>query len=465
MKISNIRLGFACNSSSVHSVVVYKSKKNKPQDALCDESEFGWAPFVASSTKAKRRYLRTLLIGRLYKMPDTAVKVADSLFGMDNSNSPYIDHQSIPLLPRKYGSADLDYAFLEEFTNFVLREDVAIHGGNDNGDDEGNDVYPLTSNVEWFKQLPHEAKDDEWVCRKEGDWWLLFNTRSGNKVTLSFKDEPVPRHASEVPELIDLKITEVCPFGCPICYQGSTHQGHHAEGISDWLYVFQRAGVFEVALGGGEPTVHPEFKDILESTERDLQINFSTRNLDWVLYNADLIKKSHAYFAFSIGGNSIGEKAIQQIKKAELNFSVQYVMTTMPDIYFEDLIKLCRKNNIPLTLLGYKNVGRGAIAPKLRDTDIAKQLSNDWIEIIKDKGYFIGIDTALAQKVPVGTFPEHMLRRTEGTHSMYIDAVTNRAGVSSYTEQPFIDVTPQTFIKVFHTLHRDFNIYTEVANE
>jgi hypothetical protein len=156
---------------------------------------------------------------------------------------------------------------------------------------------------------------------------------------------------------------------------------------------------------------------------------------------------------------------MQQIKKAELNFSVQYVMTTMPDVYFEDLIKFCQKNNIPLTLLGYKNVGRGATAPKLRLVDIAKQLSDDWIEIIKDKGYFIGIDTALAQKVPVGTFPEYMLRRTEGTHSMYIDAVTNRAGVSSYTEQPFMDVTPQTFIEVFHTLHRDFNIFTEVAHE
>lgn len=445
--------------------MVYKNEKDKPQDALCEESEFGWAPFVASSTKAKRRYLRTLLIERLHKIPDTAIKVANSLFGMDTSEGPYIDHQSIPLLPRKYGSADLDYAFLEELTGFILREDVAIHGGNDNGNDEGNNVYPPRGNVEWFKQLPHEAKDDEWVCRKEGDWWLLFNTYSGAKVTLSFEDDPTPRRTSEVPELIDLKITEVCPFGCPYCYQSSTHQGHHADGVGSWLYAFQKAGVFEVAIGGGEPTTHPEFKDILESTERDLQINFSTRNLDWILYNADLIKRTRAYFAFSVGGNSIGEKAIQQIKKAELNFSVQYVMTTMPDRHFEDLIKFCQKSDIPLILLGYKNTGRGATAPKLRDTDIAKQLSDDWIEIIKDEGHFIGIDTALAQKVPIGTFPEYMLRRTEGTHSMYIDAVTNRAGVSSYTEQPFVDVTPKSFIEAFHTLHRDFNIYTEVINE
>jgi len=461
MKISNIRLGFACNSSSVHSVVVYKNEE-KPQDALCEESEFGWAPFVASSTEAKRRYLRTLLVNRLREMPDTALRVADSLFGTDPTEGPYIDHQSIPLLPRKYGSADLDYAFLKEFMDFILRGDVAIHGGNDNGD-----ASPPESNAEWFKQLPRETQENEWVCKKEGDWWILFHTRSGDKVTLSFKDNPNPRRVSEVPELIDLKITEVCPFGCKFCYQNSTHQGHHADNILDWLYVFRKAGVFEVAIGGGEPTVHPEFKDILGSIRRDLQINFSTRNLDWVLYNADLIKESHAYFAFSVGGESISlnENAIVQIKKADLNFSVQYVMKTMCDEYFIDLVEFCTEEDIPLTLLGYKNIGRGATALKLKGTVITNQLSDSWIQIVKDKGYFIGIDTALAQSVPIGTFPENMLRRTEGTHSMFIDAVTNRAGVSSYTEQPFVDVTPQSFIEVFHTLHREFNLFTEVVND
>jgi hypothetical protein len=42
MKIDNLRYGFACNSSSTHSVVLYSKKDAKGfSDDLCEDGEFG----------------------------------------------------------------------------------------------------------------------------------------------------------------------------------------------------------------------------------------------------------------------------------------------------------------------------------------------------------------------------------------------------------------------------------------
>ena len=53
MKILNVREGFACNSSSTHSIV-FTSRRPKDNDV---ESGFNWNYFVASSQEAKMSWL------------------------------------------------------------------------------------------------------------------------------------------------------------------------------------------------------------------------------------------------------------------------------------------------------------------------------------------------------------------------------------------------------------------------
>jgi len=73
----------------------------------------------------------------------------------------------------------------------------------------------------------------------------------------------------ENPEFWDVKITNVCDGGCPYCYQDSSmnekHPLHMPEKIMDFFGPIPvKKRPFQVAIGGGEPTMHPEFVHILE---------------------------------------------------------------------------------------------------------------------------------------------------------------------------------------------------------
>ncbi len=65
-----------------------------------------------------------------------------------------------------------------------------------------------------------------------------------------------------------LDITRACNLACGHCYNGSGPHGQHG-GMEreDWLNVLDQAavaGVRQVQLIGGEPTMHPDFADLVE---------------------------------------------------------------------------------------------------------------------------------------------------------------------------------------------------------
>src|SRR6185503_11282388 len=153
----------------------------------------------------------------------------------------------------------------------LMRPGVVVLGGNDNEEDcahfDLNDHYcgyghhffkdhPDIAPLKWGAELREEGRDGL-VCRSDGAWWTLFRRDSGAKVRMTFVDDAQPYVRSSAPELVDVKITDYCPFGCPFCYQGSTHQGLHAddEVLGALIRQLGELRVFEMAIGGGEPTL------------------------------------------------------------------------------------------------------------------------------------------------------------------------------------------------------------------
>ena len=104
-----------------------------------------------------------------------------------------------------------------------------------------------------------------------------------NGKTLRFPIDPRKSVTTlEYPEFYDVKITNRCNGNCPYCYQSSTAEELHYEDIVDKAEEFFGAmsanqRPFQVAIGGGEPTMHPEFGAFCKKLkELGIDPNYST---------------------------------------------------------------------------------------------------------------------------------------------------------------------------------------------
>ena len=194
--------------------------------------------------------------------------------------------------------------FVRDLNEFLMRNDVHILGGNDNQEDAFAEYHE--DRVDW--DLDRYYVDDSPRSMKSGDWWTLYHPSSGGKVRFSFNDKAEGLVRSAGPELVDMKITDYCDAGCTFCYQDSTREGTHAdyERVTRYFDYMKELGVFEVALGGGEPTLHPRFIDILKySREVGIVPNFTTYRSPRVWGNAliDVVREYAGAFAISVSSS------------------------------------------------------------------------------------------------------------------------------------------------------------------
>lgn len=448
----NIRVGLACNSSSSHSILFLGNRQDKIET---DEySEFGWNYFTAADKKSKNNYLYSLINQAFYRLVPPSDK--DAFYGKffadmsEIDTSASVDHQSVVVLPSRLDGT-INTQFIEDFQKFLLQDKVVITGGNDN-DDESH--YLKGSEDSNLDKIPTDGDSSEWLARKDQkyDFWTLFNRSSGSKVRFSFNDLIATPNKASSPELVDIKITDYCPFACDFCYQDSTLQGQHAsmDNIRYIVEQLKKAEVFECAVGGGEPTLHPHFIQIVKLfKDNGIVFNFTTRNYNLFKHkDASSILDNCGAIAFSIGSSDDLKKIEAACMesthpKAKLHdyqssINLQYVMGTTDLKEFKNILLESAYKNLNITLLGYKTVGRG-------DSFIADNYDG-WIEVVREvqeqlkqenKYLYTSIDTALAAQykeelidmgVDIRTF-----HTTEGNFSLYIDAVNKTMAPSSYS--------------------------------
>lgn len=448
----NIRVGLACNSSSSHSILFLPTDRTKVHT---DEySDFNWNFFTAADKDSKNNYLYALIKNAFRQLvPPSDQESFYKKFFNDVSSIPQdisIDHQSVVTLP-SHLDGTINVKFIEDFQKFLLQDNVVIAGGNDNDEQNHELVGQEKANLDL---LPTEGNSAEWLARKDKklDFWTLFNRQNGSKIRFSFNDLTVAPTKASAPELVDIKLTDFCPFGCDFCYQDSTLQGQHAsmDTIRNIVEKLKEAEVFELAAGGGEVTLHPNFIEIVKLfKDNGIVFNFTTRN-----YN--LFKSPHAHtildnsgaIAFSIGSvddlKKVQSACIEakhpkaNLQQYQPSINIQYVMGTTDLKEFKNILLESAHKHLNITLLGYKTTGRG-------DSFIPDNYDG-WIEVFREvkeslhkKGVYLqtSIDTALAAQykdeleemgVNIKTF-----HTTEGNFSLYIDAVKNTMAPSSYS--------------------------------
>ena len=187
LKIINVRLGFANNSSSSHSMIIWSNGK-LPKESW-DKGDYGWEDFTLTSKEAKTDYLATAIYQQLLKSSTDeygAWLIVKELFNFsDEKEAPVgieggIDHQSTFCLPTEKDNVTLNTEFIKDFHKWLLSEKVIVLGGNDN-----SDGHPLSNGEELIFQ---RESANNFIARKDdlSGSWTLFNKENGAKIRFIF---------------------------------------------------------------------------------------------------------------------------------------------------------------------------------------------------------------------------------------------------------------------------------------
>ena len=488
IKIHNIRLGFATNSSSSHSIVMVDSGDITSDDYGGDQ-EFGSDDFLLSSKKAKLEYLGQVLNEsfRHFGIDDhSSAVLASDWTGTEIKEEGYVDHQSLISLPKDYEAFSdhkwISKEFFDKLKEKISGDKYVILGGSDGGFDRELDF--TYKDIDWYKSVTDYGKN--FVVKHDSvfDYYTLFNQYNGTKVRISFDDASITR--ASTPDLIDVKITNKCNSKCKYCYQNSNSSGKHAnmEDIEGFIRMASDLKVFELAIGGGEPTLHPEFINILaEIKDRGIIPSFSTRNIKFLIENSDKIID----YVGSVGISVNNSNEVKEILKNKEFSKLYYHDIGGGKIMFHhvlgltDLKDLCKMfglikkiaafnlwkgssgYSLPLLLLGYKNVGRGTKFSPL-NLDLVSLLKT-----VRKKLYFrrLGLDTLLVEqnKDRLKEISEPLFWTSdEGVFSYYFDLVDKKMASCSYDspDKTFKMNLNTDWFKDFYSLTPEERIIREI---
>lgn len=601
MKIHNVRAGFATNSSSSHSIVMIPRGYTVANDEHT-HLQYNWEQFTLSDRDSKTAYFAAQLYNSLsYQgLDDTSsAHIINTLlmtaYSVDDLKNSSVDHQSCWMGLRdaaRTGNNELIRAYYD----WIVRPDVVILGGNDNDE-------------------PQQPPDESWEpdeatafhnrftnFRRDGDTCIVFNSNTGTKLRFSPNYDAPDYTKSSLPELVDLKITDNCTYGCEFClipgtliaqphgtkrieqiragddvlvfniddgvlenadveevytreyhgivyvvtlddnsvitmtpehpvyvhghgwleaqklqanmnvttlgnmwpektnasmiqsivkeqydgmvynfatppqhnyfangllvhncYQGSTKAGKHAklEDIKRILDTLAAQGCFEIAFGGGEPTRHPHFAEILEYTHSlNMAPNFTTFGVDWIKKQKLMNVVYQCVRAIGVSVHNKDDlKKVEKIQNAihsmpnvdhgHTRVVAQHVVGTTDVIDLATLVEDCWENGYDLLLLGYKPIGFGANFTPHDTTglDTILKLRQEKRPHWNSRCSMLGVDTAFVQQFDpllkeVGV-PSVLKTSEEGKFSMYIDAVSLQQGPSSYMPDQMVPLDMQ----------------------
>lgn len=162
--------------------------------------------------------------------------------------------------------------------------------------------------------------------RHIGDYHFIADEKTG--FTLRWgktpKDNP---ESAPVPELADISISNHCSKGCSFCYRDSKPNNEFMS-LEDYCKVLdslnhpEYGNVFQVAIGGGEPLEHPNFREIIETTcNHSIVPNFTT--------NGTLLDESICHFlADKVGAVAISTASLSEFDSSKVDMLVRFGIKT-----------------------------------------------------------------------------------------------------------------------------------------
>ena len=276
---------------------------------------------------------------------------------------------------------------------------------------------------------------------------ILGKYKNGNYTVTIFDDGTKVRSnnldffEAKYPESMDLKITNKC-YGngnglCPMCHECSSPDGKHGD-ILNLPFLDTLLPYTEIAIGGGNPLLHPDLVQFLKGLKARKLIANMTVNQWTFMQSLDYLKSlidEKLIYGVGVSLTDPNDKFIEAVK--EFPNAVIHVINGITSR--EHMQKLAN-NELKLLILGYKEFGRGneLYADSGAEINILKHEMYDALPDIVNDGWFkcISFDNLAIKQLD----PKRLMSDSEwasfymgddGKFTLYVDGVNREYAMSS----------------------------------
>ena len=191
-----------------------------------------------------------------------------------------------------------------------------------------------------------------WVQYKNGNYDVCIDLDTGTKIRKNDLDFFAP----ETIESMDIKITNRCNMGCPMCHENSTPDGEHGDILSpsflDNLHPYT-----ELAIGGGNPLEHPDIDEFLKKCKERKFVCNITVNQKHFIENYDRIKNwvdNKLVYGVGISMTKASNKVVKLARTIP-----NAVIHVIAGLVQPSTLNYLACKDLKVLFLGYKRVRRG----------------------------------------------------------------------------------------------------------
>ena len=290
---------------------------------------------------------------------------------------------------------------------------------------------------------------------KNGNYKVMIMA-DGTKIRFNNEDCLIPN----MPESMDLKITNCCNMGCPMCHEGSIKNGKHGDLLNVEFFNTMHPYT-EIAIGGGNPLEHPDLVSFLHKMKELKMIPSMTVHQNHFMENLDLLHylvDNELIYGLGVSFVHADNNLITELSKFP-----NAVLHVINGLVSMDNLKKLAHHNFKMLILGYKEFRRGKDLyekDSIHIHDAKNQfyynldeiISNNWFKVVSFDN--LAIKQLNPHRLMSDRDWNEFYMGDDGHYTMFIDLVEKTFSTSSTTP-------PEHRHKLMNNLNDMFHIVQE----
>ena len=274
---------------------------------------------------------------------------------------------------------------------------------------------------------------------------LLSKYRNGNYNVAIFDDGTKIRYNDldclipEFPESMDMKISNYCPFNCPMCHEKSSEDGEYGKILHHPFIKTLHSGT-ELALGGGSVTYHPDLIPFLEELkEQGVLPSITINQREWEETKIDYLINNQLIYGLGVSFTNVDDEVWDKI----LSYP-NAVVHLIAGYHSRDVFEYFANKGAKILILGYKNWGRGEDYFKNYSNQIMVRMRElkEILPTLFTRCKVVSFDNLSIKQLDIRTVIgeekwKEFYMGDDGQYTMYVDMVKQECAKSSTSPDRF----------------------------